>query len=282
MQDQTGRVVAITGAAHGIGAQLARRYGAAGAALALSDVDSDGLALIAGKLEAEGVSVHTWVLDVRDAAAVDRFADEAFARFGGVDVLFNNAGVISAGTIWEEPLADWEWTLGVNVMGLVHGIRAFVPRMHAQDRPCDVVDTASIAGLLVVENSPAYVASKFAALSLTEVLDLQLQQIGSKVRAHAVCPAIVSTELAACNAYRGPDDYDAADPYYATADYRQRWAVVEGSLPHGMPVEQAVDTIVEGIEADSFVILTHPMYNPAITGRVASLLSGAHPSLVTR
>lgn len=282
MQDQTGRVVAITGAAHGIGAQLARRYGAAGAALALADVDGDRLKQLAATLEADGVDVRTWVLDVRDSAAVDEFAEQTFDRFGRVDVFFNNAGVISAGTVWAEPLADWDWTLGVNVMGLVHGIRAFVPRMHAQGRPCDVVDTASIAGLLVVENSPAYVASKFAALSITEVLDLQLQQIGSKVRAHAVCPAIVSTDLASCNDYRRPDEYDPSDPYYATEDYKQRWAVVEGSLPHGMPVEQAVETIIDAVEADTFVVLTHPMYNPAITGRVASLLSGAHPSVVTR
>jgi NADP-dependent 3-hydroxy acid dehydrogenase YdfG len=282
MQDYQDKVVAITGAAHGIGAELARRYGRAGARLALADIDGPTLEELATKLEADGVVVRTTVLDVRDAAAVEAFAADAFEAFDGVDIFCNNAGVISAGTIWAEPLADWRWTLDVNVLGLVHGIRAFVPRMNAQDRVCHIVDTASIAGLLVVENSPAYVASKFAALSLTEVLDLQLQQIGSKIVVHAVCPAIVQTDLDRCNDYRRADEYDPTDPYYATEDYQRRWAVVSGSLPLGMPVADAVSTIVAGIEDDVFLILTHPAYNPAVSGRVAALLTGAHPTLVKR
>lgn len=282
MQDYQDKVVAVTGAAHGIGAELARRYGAAGARLALADIDGDTLAEVAAKLEADGVVVRTSTLDVRDAAAVDAFAADAFETFGGVDYFFNNAGVISAGTVWEEPLADFEWTLGVNLFGLLHGLRSFVPRMNSQDRVCHVVDTASIAGFLVVENSPAYVASKFAALSLTEVLDLQLQAIGSKIVVHAVCPAVVQTDLDRCNDYRGPQEYDPADPYYATADYQKRWAVVKGSLPYGLPVAEAVGTIVDGVEAGTFAILTHPAYNPAIVGRVQSLVAGAHPALVQR
>lgn len=282
MHDYTGKVVAITGAAHGIGAELARRFAAAGAELALADVDGATLTALAGELAAAGAKVTSAELDVRDAAALDRFAADTFQTHGGVDLFFNNAGVISAGTVWDAPVADFRWTIDVNLFGLLNGIRSFVPRMIAQDKECHIVDTASIAGLLVVENSPAYVASKFAALSLTEVLDLQLQQVGAKVIAHAVCPAVVQTDLDQCNSYRRPDEYDPSDPYYATADYQQRWAVVKGSLPYGLPVADAVELIISGVEADSFVILTHPAYNPAIGGRVASLLTGAHPALVKR
>jgi NADP-dependent 3-hydroxy acid dehydrogenase YdfG len=282
MQDYTGKIVAITGAAHGIGAELARRFGAAGADLALADVDGATLATVAGDLADAGVEVSCVALDVRDAVAMDGFAASTFDTYGGVDLFFNNAGVISAGTVWEAPISDFRWTVDVNLFGLLNGIRAFVPRMIAQNTECHIVDTASIAGLLVVENSPAYVASKFGALSLTEVLDLQLQQIGSKVVAHAVCPAVVQTDLDQCNSYRRPDEYDPSDPYYASEDYQKRWAVVKGSLPYGLPVAEAVEIIIAGVEADQFMILTHPVYNPAIGGRVASLLTGAHPALVQR
>ncbi|HEY0187584.1 MAG TPA: SDR family NAD(P)-dependent oxidoreductase [Cellulomonas sp.] len=282
MQDYQGTVVAITGAAHGIGAELARRFAGAGARLALADIDADALAGVRKELTDAGAQVLDAVFDVRDPHGMDDFADRTFAAYGQVDLFFNNAGVISVGTIWEQPLADWDWLLDVNVKGLVHGIRSFVPRMITQDIPCRIVDTASIAGLLTVENSPAYVASKFAALSLTEVLDLQLQGIGAKVTAHVVCPAVVQTDLDHCLEHRDPASYDPADPYYASQDYRDRFAVVTRSIPAGLPVADAVSTIVTELERGTFAILTHPAYNPAITGRTAMLVSGAHPGLVQR
>jgi len=282
MQDYHGKVVAITGAANGIGKELATRFGAAGAKLALADIDADHLAALAKELEQDGVEVLTSVFDVRHFAGMEAFAASTVATFGSVDLFFNNAGVITVGTLWEAPLADWEWLLDVNVMGVVHGIKAFVPKMIAQDTPCRIIDTASIAGLLTVENSPAYVASKFASLSLTEVLELQLQGIESKVTAHVVCPAIVQTDLDNCLRHRDPSTYDADDPYYASEDFRAKTAVVTGSIPMGIPVADAVETIITEMEKGTFYILTHPAYNPAITGRVAGIVAGVRPTLVKR
>jgi NADP-dependent 3-hydroxy acid dehydrogenase YdfG len=282
MQDYQGKVVAITGAAHGIGAELARRFAGAGARLALADIDADALAGVHAELAGAGATGLEAVFDVRDPRGMDEFADRTFAAYGAVDLFFNNAGVISVGTIWEQPLSDWDWLLDVNVKGLVHGIRSFVPRMIAQGTPCRIVDTASIAGLLTVENSPAYVASKFAALSLTEVLDLQLQGVGAQVTAHVVCPAVVQTDLDHCLEHRDPASYDPADPYYASQDYRDRFEVVTRSIPAGLPVADAVTTIVEEMEKGTFYILTHPAYNPAITGRTAAIVAGARPGLVQR
>ncbi|WP_448058621.1 SDR family NAD(P)-dependent oxidoreductase [Cellulomonas hominis] len=282
MQDYQGKVVAITGAAHGIGAELARRFAGAGARLALADIDADALAALHKELADAGAEVLEAVFDVRHSEAMEDFAAQTYRAYGAVDLFFNNAGVISVGTIWEQPLADWDWLLDVNVKGVVHGIRAFVPRMIAQDTPCRIIDTASIAGLLTVENSPAYVASKFAALSLTEVLELQLQGIGSKVTAHVVCPAVVQTDLDHCLEHRDPATYDADDPYYATQDYRDRFAVVTQSIPAGLPVADAVETIITEMEKGTFYILTHPAYNPAITGRTAAVVGGVRPSLVQR
>lgn len=283
MKDYSGKVVVITGAANGMGAELARRFAGAGATLALYDIDEKNLATLTDELKGSGATVLAVHGDVVDAAEVTAFADRVFEELGRVDLFFNNAGVISAGTVWEEPLEDWDWLLGVNTKGLVNGVVAFIPRMNAQDFHSDLVDTASIASLLTVENSPAYVASKFAALGMTEVLDLQLQAIKSPVTVHAVCPAVVQTDLARCNEHRDQPGYDPADhPYLQSEDYKARWAVVEGSLPLGMPVEEAVETIITGVEEDTFLILTHPAYNPAILGRVQLLLSGAHPQLVQR
>lgn len=281
MQDYQGKVVAITGAANGIGKELARRFAAAGARLALADIDAENLAALAEELGATA-QVRTSVFDVRHFDAMEAFARDAFEAFGGVDVFFDNAGVISVGTIWEQPLADWDWLIDVNVKGVVHGIKAFVPGMIAQAKPCRIVVTSSIAGLLTVENSPAYVASKFASLSLTEVLDLQLQAVGAQLTAHVVCPAVVQTDLDNCLRHRDPASYDADDPYYSTPDYVVRQAVVTGSMPHGLPVADAVETIITQMENEVFYILTHPAYNPAISGRVQGIVAGVRPTLVKR
>ncbi|MEU6538374.1 SDR family NAD(P)-dependent oxidoreductase [Streptomyces sp. NPDC047000] len=282
MQDYGSKVVAVTGAANGIGRELARRFAAAGAGLALADIDADHLEALRTELTAGGTDVLTAVFDVRDAEAMEDFARRTYDVYGAVDLFFNNAGVISVGTVWEQPLADWDWLLDVNVKGLVHGIKAFVPRMIAQNTPCRIVDTASIAGLLAVENSPAYVASKFAALSLTEVLDLQLQAAGSKVTAHVVCPGVVRTDLDNCLRHRDPGRYDPDDPYYKTDDHRSRFAVVTRSIPVGMPVDEAVTVVVDELEKGTFCIFTHPMYNPAVTGRTAALVAGSRPARVAR
>jgi len=282
MQDYTGKVVAITGAANGLGKEIARRFARAGARLAVADIDAENLAALHAELADAGVDVLTSVFDVRSFAAMDDFARQAYAAYGHVDLFFNNAGVISVGTIWEQPLADWDWLLDVNVKGILHGIKAFVPKMIAQDTACHIINTASIAGLLTVENSPAYVASKFASLSMTEVLDLQLQAAGAKVVAHVICPAVVQTDLDNCLRHRDPASFDADDPYYQTEDYIRRFEVVTKSMPAGLPVDVAVETILTELEKGTFYILTHPAYNPAITGRTAAIVAGARPAIVAR
>lgn len=277
------KVIVITGAANGIGAQLARRYAAEGAQLALADIDEPNLAALAGELAGTGSRPVTAVIDVADDVAVAAFAATTYAEYGRVDYCYSDAGVISVGAIWEEPLADWEWLWDTNVMGTVHMIRAFIPRMIAQGTPSHFITTASIASLLTVENSPSYVASKFAALSLTEVLELQLQDAGAPVMAHAVCPAIVKTDLMNCPRHRRPGTWDPDDPYFGSADFKKRLAIATMSMEQvGMPVEEAVETIVRGVDEGTFYILTHPAYNPAITARVQGIVNGVRPSKVQR
>lgn len=281
--DYTDKVVAITGAANGLGKELAIRLGAAGARLALGDIDGENLAALGTDLEGRGVRVLTSVIDVAHADELERFAAETYDAYGAVDYMFSNAGVISVGSIWQEPLSDWDWLIGTNTMGAVHAIRAFIPRMIEQDTPCHFVTTASIASLLTVENSPAYVASKFAALSLTEVLELQLQDAGAKVVAHAICPAIIKTDLMNCPRHRVAGTWDPADPYYRSADLKRRVAGASGEMAAvGIEPATAVDTILTEIEKGTFYILTHPQYNPAVVGRAQAIVNGVRPTKVQR
>lgn len=281
--DYTGKVVAITGAAHGIGRQLARRLGGSGARLALADIDEAALADTAQQLGADGVEVLSRVTDVSFGEDVERFAEATYEAFGKVDYMFANAGVISVGCVWQEPVADWDWLLGTNTMGPVHTIRAFIPRMIAQDEECHFITTASIASLLTVENSPAYVASKFAALSLMEVLELQLQDAGSKVVSHAICPAIIKTDLLHCPEHRRAESWNPSDPYYASEDFKRRASGAVGEMATvGMPVEEAVEIILGEIEKGTFYILTHPQYAPAVVGRAKAVAGGVRPTKVQR
>jgi NADP-dependent 3-hydroxy acid dehydrogenase YdfG len=283
MTDYTDKVVAITGAANGMGRELAGRLGAAGAKLALGDIDQENLDACTSRLREQGAAVIQDCFDVADQAGMERFAEHAFDAYGQVDYVFSNAGVISVGAIWAEPLSDWDWLFGTNTMGAVHAIRAFIPRLIEQKVHSHFITTASIAGLLTVENSPAYVASKFASLSLTEVLELQLQDAGAPVTAHVVCPAIVKTDLMNCARHRVAGSFDPGDPYYRSEDFQRRaHGAADEMEAVGIPVEQAVSTILEEVEKGTFYILTHPQYNPAILGRVQGIVGGVRPTKVVR
>ena len=275
-------VVVITGAANGIGREIARRFAARGSKLALADIDAKNLGRVESELSAKGVEVYTEVFDVSDYAVFEKFSENVYKKFGSVDILFNNAGVIAAGTTWETPLNDWHWLKKVNVMGTVHGIKAFVPRMIKQDSESRVVNTASIAGLVTVENSPAYVASKFAAVSLTEALELQLQQAGAKIKAHVVCPAVVQSDLNNCEKHRPAYLYNADDPGYKTEDFKKRNSVVQMSMAFGMPTETAVTRIIRGLENDLFYILTHLEASPLIGLRNMGIMNGNRPAKIVR
>lgn len=277
MSDYKDKVVVITGAANGIGKELAAQFAAKGAKLALADIDAENIAKLEKELKSKGAEVFTSIFDVSNYADMETFSKKTFEKYGSVDYLFNNAGVIAAGTIWELPLKDWEWVFGVNVMGTVHGVRAFVPEMLKQDKESRVINTASVAGMVTGANLPVYVSSKFAALSLTEVFDIQLQDTASKVRAHVICPGVVQTDLKNCNRHRPAALFDADDRYYKTEDFKTKNTTLQNSFAAGITTEKAVATIFEEMEKGTFYIMTHPEYNPLISLRVMGILKGARP-----
>ena len=191
-----GRTAVVTGAASGIGRAMARVFGAAGMKVALADVEAGALREARTALIADGVEAAAFVCDVSQADAVYKLAEDARAAFGGVHVVCNNAGVFCGGTTWGTSLNDYEWIFKVNVWGVIHGIRTFVPILLEQDEPAHVVNTASMAGLTSGPMTAAYFMSKHAVVSLSESLYHELAaREGCPVGVSVVCPELVNTRI---------------------------------------------------------------------------------------
>ena len=189
-----GKVAVITGAASGLGRGIADRFGAAGCALVLADVEESALAGAAAELSAAGIEVSAVLTDVSDAAAMDALGEAALEGHGGVDLLFNNAGVGIEKRTDLMTTQDWEWILGVNLWGVIHGLRVFLPHMLARDTG-RIINTASSAGHVTVPRLAAYNASKHAVVAISETVRAELDQRGSAVSITAFCPGMVRTRI---------------------------------------------------------------------------------------
>jgi len=194
MEDLEGKVAVVTGAASGIGRALADRWAADGMKVVLADVEQGPLDAARDELDASGADVLAVPTDVSDAAQVEALAAATLDHFGGVHLLCNNAGVGGGGPSWEVSLEDWSWVLGVNLWGVIHGIRAFVPHLIAQDEG-HVVNTASIAGFAYAPMMGPYNASKAAVVAISETLQRDLELQGSKVGVSVLCPGWVNTRI---------------------------------------------------------------------------------------
>jgi len=194
MDDLEGKVAVVTGAASGIGRALAERWATEGMKVVLADVEEGPLDAARDELDATGADVLAVPTDVSDGAQVDALAKVTIDHFGGVHLVCNNAGVGGGGPMWEASLEDWEWVMGVNFWGVVHGIRAFVPHLVEQDEG-HVVNTASIAGFAYAPMMGPYNASKAAVVAISETLQAELGMQGSKVGVTALCPGWVNTRI---------------------------------------------------------------------------------------
>lgn len=274
MIEYKGKVVAITGAASGLGKGMAMRFAERGAKLSLADINPEALDQLQKELSAQGTEVITAVVDVRDYAAVEKFAEQTFAAYGTVDFAINNAGISSMGSIFRLPLEEWKTVFEINVMGIVHGIRAFGPGMIAQDKECFIINTASNAGLQSNGWLPAYFMSKHAAVSVTESLAIELQTIKSKVKAFVFCPGLVPTNLSANSARMKGD----SNPYYHSEENRQLMERGKAALANGLSLEEAMDGFFAGLEADQFYIRTHKNEEDQIQYRVKMVLDRTRPA----
>jgi NAD(P)-dependent dehydrogenase (short-subunit alcohol dehydrogenase family) len=272
IQEFRGKVAVITGAAGGIGAALADGLAEQGMRVVAADIDAAGARRTAERIGGDAVGLE---VDVAQEASVAALADAAFSRFGQVDLLINNAGVFQGGLSWERSVADWEWTFGVNVFGIVHAIRHFIPRMLAQGTEGHVVNTASVAAFVAGPTAGPYVVSKCAALSLTECLALDLAAVGSKIGASALTPSSFATGIADTARVR-PERYGSD----STPDGKGTAETLAAMLREGMAPSAAVAPVIAGIRSGEFLIPTKPSYAEQIRNRYDALLERRLPPLI--
>ncbi|MBB4682644.1 SDR family NAD(P)-dependent oxidoreductase [Amycolatopsis jiangsuensis] len=265
MRELRERIAAVTGAASGIGRALAVGLAAQGMHVAIADVDTAGLAATADAVRASGRRALAVPTDVRDAAAVARFADAVVAEFGAVHVVCNNAGVSRMGLSWEVPLEDWNWVLDVAFWGVVHGIRAFVPHLLAHDEPGHVVNTSSVGGLAQVPYIAPYTAAKHAVVGLTRSLRAELA--GTAVGVSLLCPGPVVSNMDPHTPRPGEVEHLADGPA-ALAEHAR------GSHGEGMPAEHVARMTVTAIQEDQFYVLPNLAgFLPALESDFSALLS---------
>lgn len=275
MKQFANRVAVITGAASGFGLEFARQAASRGMHLVLADVEADALESASAELRSTGTKVLSCVTDVSNAERVTHLADRAFAEFGAVHLLFNNAGVAPVGLVWEHSAADWQWVLGVNVIGVANGLRSFVPRMLAQGDDSHIVNTASVAGFISPTTMGLYNASKHAVVTISETLHHDLRSVGSSIGVTVLCPAFVPTGIARSERNRPASAVNDQAPSEAT---RRAQAVMERAVSAGRlsATDIAVMTF-QAIEARQFYLFTHPAILPAVARRQAAIASGAEP-----
>jgi NAD(P)-dependent dehydrogenase (short-subunit alcohol dehydrogenase family) len=249
-----GKSAVITGAASGIGRALAHRLARERMRLVLADVDRRRLGQVASELP-EALAVRA---DVSRIADVESLAAKAYARFGAVHLLCNNAGVAEHGAVWEVSLPRWRRIVGVNLWGVVHGCLAFLPRMLAQGSAAHVVNTASMAGLVTPPLAGPYSVTKHAVVALSEALAQDLSLRKARIGVSVLCPGWVSTRLM--------QSAPSADP------------VLRALVAQGMPPEAIADRAVQAVRSGEFYVLTHPEMAPAVRRRADEILAGRAPA----
>ena len=274
MREFDGRVAVVTGGASGIGFSLASAFAAEGMKVVLGDIEAPALDEAVGKLEASGAEAIGVVTDVSDGEQVQALADAAVARFGAIHIACNNAGVGAGGLSWEAPVATWDWVLGVNLWGVIHGLRAFVPILMQQPQGY-VVNTASVAGLVAGPFMAPYNASKYAVVALSETLHHEMAMMAPHVKVSVLCPGWVRTRIA--DSARNRPDAIAED---AAAE-----SVISGLLhtliDKGMASDEVAAKVLAAIRAEQFWILPHDapgnFWTDFVNERTKSLADRTNP-----
>jgi NAD(P)-dependent dehydrogenase (short-subunit alcohol dehydrogenase family) len=277
MKSVNSKVAVVTGAASGIGRGMAQSFVAAGMKVVLSDVEQARLAATCEELRATGADVHAVVADVSNAEQVQALAQESRSHYGAVHVLCNNAGVgTTARPSWDASLDDWNWVLGVNLMGAIHGIRSFVPMMIEQGDEAHIVNTASLAGLIYGENT-IYAVSKIGVVGLSESIHLELARDGHDIKVSVLCPAWVNTNINLAERNRpehlAPAASTQLDPRHQVfADW------VADQITNGLEPRVVGDQVLDAILNERFYVFTHPEWQPLIEHRMNTVLTAANPT----
>lgn len=274
MLELTGRTAVVTGAASGIGRALAERFAAERMRVMLADVEEAALEAATNTLRDGGAEVAAVVTDVSDGGQVDALAAAADAAFGPVHVLCNNAGVGAGGLLSELSTADWQWVLGVNLWGVIHGIRAFLPAMVTHGEPAHVVNTASLAGHVAAPFMGPYSASKFAVVAISETLHHEMAMTGANVKVSVLCPGWVDTNIATSERNR-----PAALGGGGDAGDDPRAQMLRQVVASGLAPATAAEQATAAIRDERFWIFTHPEMQAAVEARWDSIRTGSNPVL---
>lgn len=279
MDNFKGKTAVLTGAGSGFGLQCARMAARLGMNVVLVDVQQDALDQAAQELTAQGASVLACKVDVSDASAMEQLAVQVQQRFGAPHLVFNNAGVGSGGLIWENSVADWQWVLGVNLWGVVHGVRLFTPMMlqAAQNDPDyrgHIVNTASMAGLLTPPNMGVYNVSKHAVVALSETLYQDLQLVSHQVGASVLCPYFVPTGISQSHRNR-PDDMAAQNP---TPSQLMGQAMMDKAVGSGkVSAAEVAQKVFDAVRTGQFYIYSHPQALGLVAQRMQAVVEGTNP-----
>jgi NAD(P)-dependent dehydrogenase (short-subunit alcohol dehydrogenase family) len=277
MKDVTGKVAVVTGAASGIGRGMAESFAAAGMKVVLADVEEGALEEATEALRGTGADVLAVLTDVAKAEQVQALADQSLKKFGAVHVLCSNAGIgVRATSTWETTLDDWKWMLDVNLMGVVHGVRTFVPIMLDQGSESHIVNTSSLGGLIPGGDSAIYGVTKFGVVALSEFLYLELKQAGARIGVSVLCPGLVNTNIMGCERNR-PTELPNASPAPSgpLADAISEW--IDEQIADGLSPRQVGDQVLSAIRERRFYIFTHPELNSLVEHRMKLILDGKDP-----
>jgi NAD(P)-dependent dehydrogenase (short-subunit alcohol dehydrogenase family) len=275
-----GKTAVLTGAGSGFGLECARLGAQLGMNLVLADVQQDALDRAAAEMQAAGAQVLTFTLDVSQASQVDALGQAVLKRFGAPHFVFNNAGVAAGGLIWENSAKDWEWVIGVNLMGVAHGIRVFTPMMldAAKKDPAyqgHIVNTASMAGLLNAPNMGIYGASKHAVVSMSETLYQDLRLVTDQISASVLCPYFVPTGISQSHRNRPQD----SKPEKPTRSQLIGQAMSDKAVGSGkVTAAEVAQKVFDAMAADQFYIYSHPKSIAGVQVRLEDVLLGRNPT----
>jgi NAD(P)-dependent dehydrogenase (short-subunit alcohol dehydrogenase family) len=275
MKEFKDKVAVITGAASGIGRAVADRCAQEGMKVVLADVEVETLTKTEASMKSSGATVLAVRTDVSQARDVEALAQETLKAYGAVHLLCNNAGVGMEAAIWESTIAEWEWVMGVNLWGVIHGVRFFVPLMLAQDTECHIVNTASMAGLISGPGLGVYKVTKHAVVTLSETLYHELAERGAKVKVSVLCPGTVNTRIME-SARNRPGRLPTTEPRSPAS--AARWEVLRQLVQAGMPPGQVAGAVFEALRKDQFYILTHPEGKKYVRTRMEDILQERSPT----
>jgi len=278
MDDFSNKTAVVTGAASGIGLAMAERFCNEGMSVVLADVEADALEQAVAQLQSQGFNAMGVQTDVSNPDQVEALAEAAYQTHGEVHVLCNNAGVFTGGLLWEESLADYQWSMDVNVWGVINGVRSFVPRMIAQGTDAHIVNTASMAGLTTMPFAGIYHMTKHAVLAYSESLYHELSVTAPHISVSALCPELINTGIANCDRNR-PEKYNGAGDVVESDARTLVHDSISAGVSIGLPASEMADRVVNAIREKQFYILSNDGWMDSARSRIQDILEGRNPTL---